>query len=56
MTKREFHGEAHYKWLLQQYEAIRIKRKNRPAGKPDAYDRLDMEIDKTFETFYRSQL
>lgn len=55
MTKRDFHGEAHYVWMTQQYEAIRQRRKAFK-GKPDQYQRIELELDKAFEKFYRDQL
>lgn len=52
MTNRDLLGDEHYKLLLADYEAIRVRRKAFK-GKPDAYDRLVMEMDKMFEAHYR---
>lgn len=52
LTNREFLGEEYYKWVLQEYEAIRVRRKSRK-GKPDVYDRIELDLDKVFETFYK---
>lgn len=52
MTNREFFGEEFYKKMLGDYEAIRVSRKNFK-GKPDQYDRIVMDMNKAFETFYR---
>lgn len=55
LTKRDFHGEEHYIRMAQQYEAIRQRRKALK-GKPNQYQRIELELDKIFETFYKSQL
>jgi hypothetical protein len=43
------------RWCRSQYEAIRARR-NAFRGKPDPYDRLEIELDRMFESFYRSVL
>lgn len=55
MTNREFFGEEFYRFILQEYEAIRVRRKSRK-GKPDEYERIELALDKTFETFYKQFL
>jgi hypothetical protein len=52
MTNREFFGEDFYRFMLKEYEAIRVSRKSRK-GKPDEYDRINLDLDKIFETFYK---
>ena len=52
LKHREFFGEEFYRVILQEYEAIRVRRKSRK-GKPDQYDRIELELDKIFETFYK---
>lgn len=55
MTSRELLGEDHYLMMLRDYEDIRQRRKAFK-GKPDQYDRLQMELDKMFESFYKAFL
>ena len=55
LTKRDFHGESAYVFMMQAYEQIRQRRKALK-GKPDQYQRVDLELDKVFESFYRSQM
>lgn len=55
LTWREVLGEEHYKVILQDYEAIRARR-NAFKGKPDVYDRLNMQMDKLFESHYKKFL
>ena len=55
MTNRDTLGEEHYKLILVDYEAIRVRRKTF-RGKPDQYDRLLMEMDKIFEAHYKKFL
>ena len=55
MTHRDLLGEEHYKLYLRDYEEIRVRRKAFK-GKPDQYDRLIMEMDKAFETYYKKFL
>lgn len=52
LTNRDLLGEEHYKLILADYEAIRVRRKAFK-GKPDEYDRLIMAMDKMFETYYK---
>lgn len=54
MTKRDFHGDTYYIWMQQQFEAIRQRRKAFK-GKPDAYDRIEIELDRAFEKYFREQ-
>jgi hypothetical protein len=55
LKNRDFFDEDHYKLMLQDYEAIRVSRKNRK-GKPDEYDRIILNIEKMFEEFYKQFL
>lgn len=55
LVKRAFHGEEFYKFMLTEYEAIRVRRKS-IKGKPDDMQRIELEFDKMFETFYKGQL
>ena len=55
MTNRELLGEDHYKMMAQGYEEIRVRRKSFK-GRPDAYDRIILDMDKAFESFYRKFL
>ena len=55
LTKRDFHGEPFYVGMTQAYEQIRQRRKALK-GKPDQYQRVELELDKAFETFYKSQM
>lgn len=52
LTNREFFGEEHYKFMLHEFEAIRVRRKSLK-GKPDQYQRIELALDKIFETFYK---
>jgi hypothetical protein len=51
LKNRDFFDPDFYKFMLKEYEAIRIHRKTFK-GKPDEYDRIDFELDKIFQTFY----
>lgn len=55
MTNRDSLGEEHYRLIQRDYEAIRVRRKAMK-GKPDAYDRLLLDLDKLFETYYKKFL
>ena len=55
LLKRDFHGQLAYNIMLQAYEQIRLRRKSLK-GKPDQYQRVELELDKVFETFYKQQL
>jgi hypothetical protein len=55
LTKRDALGEEHYKMMLADYEQIRVRLKSFK-GKPDQYDRLIIDMDKLFESFYRRVL
>ena len=55
LTKRDFHGEAFYVSMTQEYEKIRQRRKALQ-GKPDQYQRAELAADKVFEAFYKSQM
>lgn len=52
MTNRELLGEDHYLLILRDFELIRARR-NARKGKPDAYDMLQIQLDKMFEQHYR---
>jgi hypothetical protein len=52
LTNRDFFGEEHYKFILREFEAIRVRRKSLN-GKPDQYQRVELALDKIFETFYK---
>lgn len=45
----------YYKFCLTEYEKIR-QRRNAFKGKPDQYDRIEIMLDRIFETFYRGIL
>lgn len=53
LTWREFLGEDFYKKVLQDYEAIRVLRKN-IKGKPTEEQRVELALAKEFETFYKA--
>lgn len=53
LTWREFLGEDFYKKVLQDYEAIRVLRKN-IKGKPTEEQRAQLVMAKEFETFYKA--
>lgn len=53
LSWREFLGEDFYKKVLQDYEAIRILRKN-IKGKPTPEQRAQLIMAKEFETFYKA--
>lgn len=55
LQHRDLLGEEHYKLILADYEAIRVRRKAF-RGKPDQYDRLIMDMDKMFEAQYKKFL
>ncbi len=55
MTNRELLGDEHYLLILQDYENIRSKVKSFK-GKPDAYNRLEMTMNKMFEQHYKKFL
>lgn len=55
LTKSDFHGPEYTKTLHQEYEKIRQRRKAFK-GKPDAYDRIEIELDRNWEKFYKSQI
>ena len=55
LTKRDFHGEPFYIFMARAYEQIRQRRKSLK-GKPDQYQRVELELDKVFESLYRSQM
>ncbi len=52
LSWREFLGEEAYLANLRDYEAIRTYRKSLK-GKPDKYDRILMDLNKQFESFYK---
>lgn len=52
LTWREFLGEDFYKKVLQDYEAIRILRKN-IKGKPTEEQAAQLAMAKHFEAFYK---
>lgn len=52
---RELLGEEHYLLMLRDYEAIR-QRRRAFRGKPDAYERVLIALDKQFEQFYKQFL
>lgn len=52
IKNKDFFDEDFYKFMLHEYEAIRVRRKSRK-GKPDEYDRIDLDLDKLFENFYK---
>jgi hypothetical protein len=52
LTNRDFFGEEFYKFILHEFEAIRVRRKSLK-GKPDEYQRVELALDKIFETFYK---
>ena len=55
LTKQDFHGPEFYKFCIQEFQNIR-ERRNTRKGKPDDYDRIELTLDKLFESFYRSCL
>jgi len=52
MKNRDFFDETFYKKMLVEYEAIRVRRKSLK-GKPDEYQRVELDLDKLFESFYK---
>lgn len=52
LKHREFFDDEFYRFMLREYEAIRVRRKSRK-GKPDEYERIELSLDKIFETFYK---
>lgn len=55
LTKRDFHGPDFTRYMQQEYEKIRQRRKAFK-GKPDEYDRIQIALDRDAESFYKSQL
>lgn len=55
MTKRDFHGEDFYKFMIHEYEVIRVRRKSLK-GKPNQYDLVEIQLDRIFESFYKTQM
>jgi len=55
IKNREFFDDDFYKKMLMDYEDIRHRRKNMK-GKPDVYDRIILDMDKMFESFYKKFL
>lgn len=51
----DFHDKEYMTWCAQQFEAIRISRKNR-RGPIDSYERINIQLDKAFESFYKGRL
>lgn len=56
MTKREFHGEDFYRWMLQKYEQKRAYRNAVSKRKPAEEELLMLKINKPWEAFYRHML
>lgn len=52
MTNRDFHGEDFYKFCIKEYEEIRQRRKAFK-GKPDVYERIEIELDRMFSSTYK---
>lgn len=56
LSKRDAYGEELYLLMLRDFEEIRQRRNNAPKGKPDQYDRIQLDLDKKFESFYKAVL
>ena len=56
MTRREFHGEEFYLWMLQKYEQLRAYRNAVSKRKPTEEEMLILRINKPFEDSYRRML
>lgn len=53
MTNKEFYDKDFMQFCSKEYEAIRVRRKK--AGKPkDDYDRIEIQLDRIFEAFYKT--
>ena len=55
LSKRDFHGEDYYIKMIQEHDKIRQRRKAMK-WKPDEYERVELEADRVFESFYKGQL
>lgn len=47
-----FHDPEYLKWCAQEFQKIRERRKSLK-GKPDEYERIELALDKIFESFYK---
>lgn len=55
LSNKEFFDPEFYNCMLRDFEDIRRRRKLRK-GKPDAYDRLMLDLEREFEAFYKKFL
>lgn len=53
MRNEEFYDADYLKFCRQEYEAIRVRTKNR-ARPVDELDRAEITLDRMFESFYKS--
>ena len=56
MTKREFHGEEFYLWMLKDYENLRAYRNSIAKRRPTEEEVLILQCNKPFEQAYRKML
>lgn len=47
-----FYDDEYRRWVVAQYEEIRRRRKSMKR-KPDAYDDVEISLDRVFEPFYK---
>lgn len=52
LSNKEFFDPEFYNSMLRDFEDIRRRRKLQK-GKPDAYDRLILNLEREFEAFYK---